>query len=69
MTTDLTTITTPYGLLDEDTQKAMKECGGPWQYYGRYGWGPMDERDWYGELRNSPQAAAAQAAIREGRNG
>ena len=31
MTADLTKITTPYGLLDEATQKALRECGGPWE--------------------------------------
>lgn len=28
---DLTTITTPFGLLDEATQKALKEHGGPYE--------------------------------------
>jgi len=27
-TVDLTTITTPFGLLDDDTQKALQECDG-----------------------------------------
>lgn len=29
----LTKITTPFGLLDEATQKALRECGGPYQRY------------------------------------
>ncbi len=36
--TDLTKIEKPFGLLDEATQKALRECGGPWQYFGRDGW-------------------------------
>jgi hypothetical protein len=35
--TDLTAITTPFGLLDEvygpGTQEALKAHGGPWEYY------------------------------------
>jgi hypothetical protein len=39
MTTDLTTITTPFGLLDKATQKALRECGGPWEFYSNFeGW-------------------------------
>ena len=30
---DLTKITTPYGLLDEATQKALRDHDGPWEYY------------------------------------
>lgn len=30
---DLTKITTPFGLLDEATQKALKEHGGPYERY------------------------------------
>lgn len=36
--TDLTKIDRPFGLLDEATQKALRECGGPWEYYGSCGW-------------------------------
>ena len=36
--TDLTKITTPFGLLDEETQRALKECGGPWELLGDDGW-------------------------------
>lgn len=36
-TVDLTKITTPFGLLDEvygpGTQRALIECGGPWEYW------------------------------------
>jgi hypothetical protein len=35
---DLTKIDRPFGLLDEATQKALRECGGPWEYYGLGGW-------------------------------
>lgn len=35
---DLTTITTPFGLLDAETQAALKAHGGPWEYFGTGGW-------------------------------
>lgn len=31
-TPDLTKITTPFGLLDETTRKALRECGGPYEW-------------------------------------
>jgi hypothetical protein len=31
--TDLTKIDRPFGLLDEATQKALRECGGPWEWF------------------------------------
>lgn len=30
---DLTQITTPFGLLDAETQAALKAHGGPWEMY------------------------------------
>jgi hypothetical protein len=30
---DLTAITTPFGLLDRETQEALKAHGGPWEVY------------------------------------
>jgi hypothetical protein len=42
MTVDLTTITTPFGLLDEATQNALRECGGPWEIYTSRGWEWID---------------------------
>ena len=30
--TDLTKITTPFGLLDAETQRALKSHGGPWEF-------------------------------------
>lgn len=36
---DLTRITTPFGLLDPETQEALKAHGGPyefWNFYGRW---------------------------------
>lgn len=33
MTIDLTKITTPFGLLDAETQKALSAHGGPWESY------------------------------------
>lgn len=39
MTQDLTAITTPFGLLDNATQDALRAHGGPWEYYTDYeGW-------------------------------
>lgn len=41
---DLTKITTPFGLLDAETQEALRAHGGPYecfrQFGGRYDWGP-----------------------------
>ncbi len=36
--TDLTKIDRPFGLLDEATQKALRECGGPWEWFTNVGW-------------------------------
>lgn len=38
--TDLTKITTPFGLLDPETQEALKAHGGPYEYYSLQGWFP-----------------------------
>ena len=36
---DLTAIITPFGLLDRETQEALKAHGGPYEmYYGTVGW-------------------------------
>ena len=35
---DLTAITTPFGLLDEATQEALRAHGGPYECYGGAGW-------------------------------
>ena len=32
--TDLTKITTPYGLLDDETKEALKAHGGPYEFWG-----------------------------------
>ena len=37
--TDLTKITTPFGLLDAETQDAMMAHGGPYEVYAESGWG------------------------------
>ncbi len=37
--TDLTAITTPFGLLDAKTQAALKAHGGPWEF-------AAPENDW-----------------------
>jgi hypothetical protein len=46
--TDLTKITTPYGFLDEATQKALRECGGPYQIVCGWGWDDADNPAWVG---------------------
>ncbi len=38
---DLTKITTPFGLLDEATQKALRECGGPYEWWTEGKNGPV----------------------------
>lgn len=38
--TDLTTITMPFGLLDAETQEALKAHGGPYEVFAVYGWRP-----------------------------
>jgi hypothetical protein len=38
--TDLTKITTPFGLLDPETREALKAHGGPYEYYSLQGWFP-----------------------------
>jgi hypothetical protein len=40
--TDLTAITTPYGLLDDATREALKAHGGPYQV-----WDPSYVHQWY----------------------
>ena len=47
--TDLTKITTPFGLLDAETQEALKAHGGPYEFYQMMG-------SWRGE--DSPAFAA-----------
>jgi hypothetical protein len=39
--TDLTAITTPFGLLDDATREALKAHGGPWEAFGVAGWSPI----------------------------
>ena len=36
--TDLTKLTTPYGLLDDATREALKAHGGPYEMYDERGW-------------------------------
>ena len=46
--TDLTKITTPFGLLDAETQGAMKAHGGPYEFWSGEGWNYTDycNNDW-----------------------
>lgn len=41
--TDLTKITTPYGLLDEATRKALRDHGGPYEIFIRGGWNKLSK--------------------------
>lgn len=45
--TDLTALTTPFGLLDRATQEALKAHGGPYEYFGCAG-------DWFAVMDNAP---------------
>ena len=48
-TIDLTTITTPFGLLDEATQAALKAHGGPYEIYEGMEIGWREVRRLYGD--------------------
>lgn len=37
--TDLTQIKVPFGLLDSETQEALKAHGGPYEVFSHFGWG------------------------------
>jgi hypothetical protein len=37
MTTDLTKITTPFGLLDPETQVLLRSHGGPYEHFNSHG--------------------------------
>ena len=46
--TDLTNITTPFGLLDPETQKALIAHGGPYElFWGEDGWRPKSHCSWH----------------------
>ena len=38
---DLTKIATPFGLLDAETQEALRAHGGPYEVYRSLGWGDV----------------------------
>ena len=45
--TDLTNITTPLGLLEPETEEALRAHGGPYEYFsGEFGWKPKHHRFW-----------------------
>ena len=45
--TDLTAITTPFGLLDRETQEALKSHGGPWEFLNISGnWDELESPAW-----------------------
>ena len=45
--TDLTAITTPFGLLDRETQEALKAHGGPWEFLDISGnWDELESPHW-----------------------
>lgn len=44
---DLTAITTPFGLLDRETQEALKAHGGPYERFTALGnWVDLDLPEW-----------------------
>lgn len=47
---DLTKITTPFGLLDETTQEALRAHCGPWECYAHNGWSDTHWPSWNGHL-------------------
>lgn len=56
--TDLTKITTPFGLLDAETQKALQEHCGPFEFYDYRGlWSDIGSGEWFPSLayRVKPQ--------------
>ena len=54
--TDLTKITTPYGLLDPETQAALREYEGPKEVYVCPGWEPAGRVMYYHQVyRAKPQ--------------
>ena len=42
MTQDLTKITTPFGLLDAETQEALRAHGGPYERWDGFDWAPSE---------------------------
>lgn len=50
-TSDLTAITTPFGLLDAATQEALRSHGGPYQHF--------DGKKWSDELEDEPCGSRA----------
>jgi len=55
--TDLTKITTPFGLLDAETQEALKAHGGPYEVLNNAGWSEREAPTWVGWMtyRVKPQ--------------
>jgi len=45
---DLTKINVPFALLDDETQEALRNCGGPLQLVGSHGWADMDPPNFNG---------------------
>lgn len=43
---DLTKITTPFGLLDKETQGALRSHEGPIEYYNGLNWGEVARKNW-----------------------
>ena len=45
--TDLTDLKTPFGLLDRETQEALKAHGGPWEFLNISGnWDELESPAW-----------------------
>ena len=46
--TDLTALKTPFGLLDAETQAALKAHGGPYEWWDGHLWSPYTAPRWSG---------------------
>ena len=66
---DLTKIKTAFGLLDEETQKALRSHKGGVQMYSSFGWIPSSEPSWldYVVYRAKPEPRVIKAEYGVGR--
>jgi hypothetical protein len=65
--TDLTAITTPFGLLDDATREALKAHGGPYEFWNANCWEEV-EPAWSGAVayRVKPQPPKPREFVRWG---
>lgn len=62
-TPDLTSLTTPFGLLDEATQEALRAHGGPYEAFGWAGFVPCDPQ-WKNTITYRVRPAPVRKTIR-----